>query len=246
MPEQKKKNSIVAVVVILVIFAIFVTLGIMFGGKGENKSDLAACGDFPRIEAGGGPTSYFDVCRNADTGDCYYKKIYFKQISGCDPQFSDENPYGREECFKHVSDIYNAKGSKTEREQEGYRQTDNCASTSQQYFDSKVKSDTSDLSVCGNFPVVPEGGQPGASHYSVCRDQFTGDCYYKYDYSEQIKGCNPEFSDANPYGKAECFKPVADIYDAFGKSLEKFQVGYHPNDNCKFTSQEYFDTKVKK
>lgn len=249
MPEQTKKNSKVGLIVILAIFALFIALGIIFGGKGENKSDLAACGDFPKVAHPSGMASYSDVCRNADSGECYYKKMHAQLIPGCDPAFSNENPSGKPECFKMVSDIYDVKGTQTQKGQETYRPTDNCAGTSEQYVDSKLKDNWKDLSACGAFPVVPEGGQPGATHYYVCRDISTGACYYKKDYSQQKAGCDPKFSDANPYGNAECFEGFSDIYGADGKSLFKAFAGYyaeHPNDVCGNTSQEYFETKTTK
>jgi hypothetical protein len=87
---------------------------------------------------GGGPTTQYAICRNADNGDCYYKKTFFEQIPGCDPEVSDENPYGKEECFKSVANIYGATGNLTQEKVETYRQADNCGATTQQYFDSKV------------------------------------------------------------------------------------------------------------
>ncbi|MFA5948116.1 MAG: hypothetical protein WC806_04035 [Candidatus Gracilibacteria bacterium] len=105
----------------------------------ENYSDLTACGDFPTSMGDGGPSARFFVCRNIDTGDCYYKTSYFEQINGCDPKFSDSNPYGNNECFKSLLNVYDFNGNVVENESENYRPKDNCTNTEQNYFESKIK-----------------------------------------------------------------------------------------------------------
>ena len=103
------------------------------------KTDLAACGTFPRTTGDGGPTSRYFVCRNTNTGDCYYKTSYFEQIEGCDPKFSDNNPYGNAECIKDLVDVYNFNGNLLEKGRNIYRPEDGCANTEQKYFESKIK-----------------------------------------------------------------------------------------------------------
>ncbi|HOX97079.1 MAG TPA: hypothetical protein PL066_01835 [bacterium] len=101
----------------------------------ENYSDLTACGDFETASNdGGGPNSYYFVCRNATDGQCYYKKTYFEQIDGCDPEF-DTNPYGKEECFENKTALYNFNGQIGENIATG---NDNCAATTQAYFETKI------------------------------------------------------------------------------------------------------------
>ncbi len=105
----------------------------------EDTTDITVCGDVPRVSGDGGPTSRYAVCRNKDTGDCYYKTSYMKQIDGCDPAFSDENPYGNDECFTSVEDVYQFSGALLEKEKQQYRSEDTCVLTEQQYVESKIK-----------------------------------------------------------------------------------------------------------
>lgn len=149
---MEKQKNITAVIVVAVIVAIVVGAGIYIWQNSKpqsdqmvtpvvtnDKTDLTACGDFPRSSGDGGPTSRYFVCRNINTSACYYKTSYFEQIKGCDPKFSDDNPYGNEECFQSLVDIYNFSGSLLEKGKDGYRAEDNCANTTQQYFESKIK-----------------------------------------------------------------------------------------------------------
>jgi hypothetical protein len=147
--EQQKKFT--AVIVAVVIIAIVAGAGIYIWQNSKSqsnqavtpvvtdKTDLSVCGDFPRSSGDGGPTSRYFVCRNINTGDCYYKTSYFEQIKGCDPKFSDDNPYGNEECFQSLVDVYNFSGTLLEKGKDIYRAEDNCANTAQQYFEAKIK-----------------------------------------------------------------------------------------------------------
>ncbi len=100
----------------------------------QDYTDLSACGDFPTSTGDGGPTSRFHVCRDASSGQCYYKKTYQEQISDCDPEF-DKYDYGKDECFKSKTAFYSANDNSVQRTENG---NDNCAITTQSYFDSKV------------------------------------------------------------------------------------------------------------
>jgi len=105
-----------------------------------DNNDLSVCGDFP-IASGDGEarmTRYY-VCRDSGLGDCYYKKIYYGQIDGCDPEYTDENPFGNMECFSKMSDVYGFDGVLTESKKENYQVKDNCQITEQNYFESKIK-----------------------------------------------------------------------------------------------------------
>ena len=99
----------------------------------------------------------------------------------------------------------------------------------------------SDLTACGTFPTSTGDGDVG-SRYFVCRNANDGQCYYKEAYSEQIKGCDPEF-DKNPYGKEECFESKAALFTFEGSPSESDIA--NSNDNCDLTTQVYFESKVK-
>lgn len=103
--------------------------------RGISKSDLSVCGDFPRSIGDGGPTTRYSVCLDIATGNCFYKKAYQQPIEGCDPEISDENPYGNDECFETVTDTYNADG-KSDTAFIGKKA--NCQMTTQDYFESKA------------------------------------------------------------------------------------------------------------
>ncbi|MFA5175493.1 MAG: hypothetical protein WC430_03725 [Patescibacteria group bacterium] len=141
--EQKKYTTVIMAAIIIVIIA-----GIIYIWRGQklitpdttnHNTNLTACGDFPRSSNDGGPTSRYFVCRNINTGNCYYKTSYFEQINGCDPKFSGDNPYGNEECFQSLVDVYNFSGTLLEKGKDGYQAEDNCANTTQQYFEAKIK-----------------------------------------------------------------------------------------------------------
>ncbi|QQR84040.1 hypothetical protein IPJ72_02490 [Candidatus Peregrinibacteria bacterium] len=100
----------------------------------QDYSDLTACGDFTTSSGDGGPTSRYFVCRDANNGQCYYKKTYFEQIPGCDPE-SDKNPYGKEECFENKTALYSFNSATS---QSTTNSNDSCAATTQTYFESKV------------------------------------------------------------------------------------------------------------
>jgi len=148
--EQQKKFTAVIVIVVIITIVAGAGFYIWQDQKSQsnqvvtpvvniNKADLTACGDFTRSSGDGGPTSRYFVCRNINTGDCYYKTSYFEQIKGCDPKFSDDNPYGNEECFKNLVDVYDFNGNLIEKGKDDYRAEDSCANTEQQYFESKIK-----------------------------------------------------------------------------------------------------------
>ena len=101
----------------------------------QDYSDLTVCGDFPTSSGDGGPTSRYFVCRDANDGQCYYKKTYFEQIPGCDPEF-DKYDYGKEECFENKAALYTFDGTLS---QSIANSDDSCAATTQTYFESKVK-----------------------------------------------------------------------------------------------------------
>lgn len=101
----------------------------------QTYSDLTACGSFPTSTGDGGPTSRYFVCRNSNDGQCYYKKTYSEQIQGCNPGF-DKNPYGKEECFESKTALFTSTGSPSQSS--AANTNDNCAATTQTYFDSKV------------------------------------------------------------------------------------------------------------
>ncbi len=147
-----EKQKVTAILLVVVIVAVILAAGVYIWQQSksqpnqmanpvttENKTDLAACGFFPQVSGDGGPTSRYFVCRNVNTGDCYYKTSYFQQIKGCDPKFSDDNPYGNEKCFQNLIDIYNFSGTLVEKGKSSYRTEDNCAVTEQKYFESKTK-----------------------------------------------------------------------------------------------------------
>ena len=98
----------------------------------DDYSDLSVCGDFPRSN-GGGPTSMYFVCRSLSDGECYYKKTYFEQIEGCDPEF-DIYDYGKEECFETKYLMYGMDGVTLEAVP---AEEDFCDLTLQSYFKEK-------------------------------------------------------------------------------------------------------------
>ena len=99
----------------------------------------ATCGDFPRSSGDGGPTSRYSVCLNVQNQTCYLKKDYQKQITGCNPRFNDENPYGDDNCFESLIDAYDTTGKRMVAGVKEYRTADSCEPTTQQYFDAKVR-----------------------------------------------------------------------------------------------------------
>ena len=100
----------------------------------QDYSDLTACGDFQTSSSDGEATSRYYVCRDANDGQCYYKKTYFEQIPSCDPEF-DKNPYGKDECFESKTALYSFNGIPLES---STNSNDTCATTTQNYFESKV------------------------------------------------------------------------------------------------------------
>ncbi len=101
----------------------------------QNYSDLSACGNFPAASSDSGPTTRYSVCRNSESGECYYRKGYYEQISGCDPEF-EKNPYGKEECFMSKVALFSVEGKVLNNKE---NPKDTCAPTTQKYFESKVK-----------------------------------------------------------------------------------------------------------
>ncbi len=148
MEKQKNFTAIWAVVIVAIIVVAGIYIWQTQSPQSQvtdtkvavmDKTDLKACGDFPRTSGDGGPTSRYSVCRNINTGECYYKTSYVEQIKGCDSKFSDDNPYGNDECFKGLVDVYSFNGSIFEKGKESYRPEDSCANTEQKYFESKIK-----------------------------------------------------------------------------------------------------------
>ena len=106
----------------------------------EDKSDLTVCGDFPVFSGDGDAGAKYQVCRNTETGECFYNKGYSEQIDGCDPEFDpDTNPYGNNECFEWLNDIYNSDGNLTEKGLKALNENLKCQTTYQDYFESKVQ-----------------------------------------------------------------------------------------------------------
>ena len=106
-----------------------------------------------------------------------------------------------------------------------------------------VTQNYSDLTACGNFPEWP-GGHGGTNMYYVCRDSDDGSCYYKKLRQVDIEGCEYD-KDQYPYGKPECLKGLADLYDANGKPTQSnLETDALTDDSCATTTQPYFKTKV--
>ncbi len=102
-------------------------------------SDLAACGDFPTTTADGGPTQRYFVCREAESGDCYYKRSRFVDTGMADCA-SDDAPYGNDECYRTVYDLYGSDGQSLQSAITEVSKSDVCGQTTQDFFLSKTSA----------------------------------------------------------------------------------------------------------
>jgi hypothetical protein len=132
---MKKMTSIIALVAIFVLAGCGVTAPVSNSDDYSDLSVLSVCGDFPLATAGSGPNTHYFVCRAADDGQCYYQKISFEQIEGCDPEF-DKYDYGKEECFGEKTRNYSFDGVLLQSV--SLNSNDDCAPTTQTYFESKI------------------------------------------------------------------------------------------------------------
>ncbi len=97
------------------------------------------CGDFPIGVDGGGPTSRYHVCMNTQDQTCYLRKTYQKQRAGCNPNFSDKNPYGDDSCFDVLTDTYTMQGRVIKTEVADFRSEDSCEPTTEAFIEAKTR-----------------------------------------------------------------------------------------------------------